>query len=66
MLEQLNFCTKTKLEEAEGNLLKSEEDKVLLMKQLYQALSIALKIRNNDKKTHFLLVYLLIVFLRFS
>ena len=27
VLEQLNFCTKTKLEEAEGNLLKSEEDK---------------------------------------
>ena len=53
MLEQLNFCTKTKLEEAEGNLLKSREDKVLLMKQLYQASSIALRIRNNDKKTHF-------------
>ena len=43
VLEQLNFCTKTKLEEAEGNLLKSEKDKALLIKQLYQASSIALK-----------------------
>ena len=66
LLEQLDSCTKIKLEEAEGNLLKSEEEKVLLMKQLYQASSIALKIMNNYKKTHFLLVYLLIVFLQFS
>ena len=36
VLEQLNSCTKTKLKKPEGNLLKSEEDKVLLMKQLYQ------------------------------
>ena len=63
VLEQLNSCTITKLEEAKGSLLKSEEEKILLMKQLYQASSIALKIMNNDI---FLLVYLLIVFLRFS
>ena len=53
MLGQLNFALKQNFEKAEGNLLKSEEDKVLLMKQLYQASSIALRIRNNDKKTHF-------------
>ena len=54
VLEQLNSCTITKLEEAKGSLLKSEEEKILLMKQLYQASSIALKIMNKARQSRFL------------
>ena len=40
MLEQLNFYTNTKLVEAEGNLLKSEENKVLLIRGVARNLAL--------------------------
>ena len=44
--------TEMKLKEAVEKLRKSEEEKVLLMRQLHQASSMALKIKNDDKQTH--------------
>ena len=45
--------TQAKFEEVANELHKSEEEKVLLMRQLHQASSIATKIKNDDKRTHF-------------
>ena len=41
-----------KLREAEDKLCRSDEDKVLLMRQLHQSSSVNLKIKNDDKQTH--------------
>ena len=39
--------------ESHDKVLKLEEEKILLMRQLHQSLSIAAKIKNDDKQTHF-------------
>ena len=44
--------TEMKLKEAVEKLRRSEEEKILLMRQLHQASSMALKIKNDDKQTH--------------
>ena len=44
--------TETKFKEALENLHRSEEEKILLMRQLHQASSMALKIKNDDNQTH--------------
>ena len=44
--------TEMKLKEAVEKLRRSEEEKVLLMRQLHQASSMAFKIKNDDKQTH--------------
>ena len=39
--------------ESHDKVLKLEEEKILLMRQLHQSSSIAAKIKNDDKQTHF-------------
>ena len=59
--EELLEKTQAKFEEVANKLHKSEEEKVLLLHQLHQATSIASKIKNDDKQTHFILDCLLIM-----
>lgn len=44
--------TETKFKEAVEDLHRSEEEKILLIRQLHQASSMALKIKNDDNQTH--------------
>ena len=43
---------KTKFKEAVEDLHRLEEEKILVMRQLHQASSMALKIKNDDNQTH--------------
>jgi len=47
------YSTETKLKEVIDEQDKSEEEKVVLMRQLHQASSVAVKIKHDDKQTHF-------------
>ena len=51
--EELLEKTQAKFEEVANKLHKSDEEKVLLLRQLHQATSIASKIKNDDKQTRF-------------
>ena len=59
--EELLEKTQAKFEEVANKLHKSEEEKMLMLRQLHQAKSIASKIKNDDKQIHFILDCLLIM-----